>query len=65
MADGPYRATVKENGKDSDVLEKTSGLHVLSKDFKGSRHQEEGISRQRCTPAAELVDGVFKVLNFP
>ncbi len=60
VSNGVYHAKVKENGKQSSVLEKSSHLYVLSEDIQSRGFSESEIdSRVKSVTYNDLVDLIF------
>ena len=57
VANGVYHATMKENGKASPVLEKTSDLYVLSEDIQTRGIADSAVdSRVKIVTYGDVVD---------
>jgi sulfur relay protein TusB/DsrH len=57
VANGVYHATMKENGKASPVLEKTSDLYVLSEDIQTRGIADSAVdSRVKVVTYSDVVD---------
>ena len=60
VENGVYHATIKENGKPSSVLEKTSNLYVLSEDIQTRGLSESDVdSRVKVVNYGDVVDLIF------
>ena len=60
VSNGVYHAKMKENGKQSSVLEKSSHLYVLSEDMQTRGFSENEIdSRVKAVTYNDLVDLIF------
>jgi sulfur relay protein TusB/DsrH len=60
VLNGVYHATVKENGKASPVLEKSSNLYALSEDLQSRGIAESAVdSRVKVVNYSDLVDVVM------
>lgn len=60
VMNGVYHATLKENGKSSELLEKAGGLYVLSDDLKARGIAEADIdSRVKVVTYSDVVDIIF------
>lgn len=60
VMNGVYHATLKENGKPSPLLEKTSNLYVLSEDLQTRGIPESDVdSKVKVVTMGDVVDLVF------
>lgn len=60
VSNGVYHATVKESGKSSPILDKTSGLYVLTEDLQTRGFSEADIdNRVKAITYELLVDMIF------
>jgi sulfur relay protein TusB/DsrH len=60
VANGVYHATMKENGKNSSLLDMTSNLYVLSEDLQTRGINEDSVdSKVKVVNYGDLVDLIF------
>jgi sulfur relay protein TusB/DsrH len=60
VGNGVYHATVKENGKSSSVLDKSSNLYVLTEDLESRGFTAANLdSRVKSVTYSDLVDLIF------
>jgi len=60
VANGVYHATIKEGGKPSQLLDKTSNLYVLSEDLQTRGLKDSDVdSRVKVVNYGDVVDLIF------